>query len=151
MSPRTRFRTEMARRGYTNNSSDMFFRLFQFPSSSSSASTANSPPTSAPVQTSSSGLSSPFRLFNLGNSSNNSANNSSHTSSGTRRHISHQSHRQNSGGHRLRNRETRHNDVSTSPIGDLDSDLTSDDDEQSWNHNFNSLAHSLPFFFRNAR
>ena len=31
MSPRTRFRTEMARRGYTNNSSDLFVRLFQFP------------------------------------------------------------------------------------------------------------------------
>ena len=31
MSPRTRFRHEMARRGYTNSSSDLFFRLFQFP------------------------------------------------------------------------------------------------------------------------
>jgi E3 ubiquitin-protein ligase ZNRF1/2 len=32
--------------------------------------------------------------------------------------------------------------------GDLDSDLTSDEDEpERWNHNMSSLAQSLPFFF----
>lgn len=122
MSPRTRFRHEMARRGYTNNSSDLFVRLFQFPSqqgSQTSSNAANPPATTASESTSttltpstatgsrgtSSGLSA-FRFFNLGGG-NSSAQNT----------------------------------------GDLDSDLSSDEDELHWNHNLNSLAQSLPFFF----
>ena len=128
MSPRTRFRTEMARRGYTNSSSDLFFRLFQFPSSSllpvanSSGQEAATVPASTevavtparslppppPPPSSSAGSGgglSAFRFFNLG-SLGSSANNH-----------------------------------------ELDSDLSSDEDEPHWNHNMNSLAQSLPFFF----
>lgn len=129
MSPRTRFRTEMARRGYTNSSSDLFFRLFQFPSStlmpaanSSGQEAATAPaagmssPTSTevsvtparpvpPPPSSSGGGLSAFRFFNLG-SLGSSANNH-----------------------------------------ELDSDLSSDEDEPHWNHNMSSLAQSLPFFF----
>ncbi len=117
MSPRTRFRTEMARRGYTNTSSDLFFRLFQFPPqsqpqtvSASASATANIEPILATPSTNSTtssgtGLSA-FRFFNLGGGNSSSAN-----------------------------------------TGDLDSDLSSDEDEPHWNHNMSSLAHSLPLFF----
>lgn len=122
MSPRTRFRHEMARRGYTNNSSDLFVRLFQFPSqqgssqtssnsanpaiaaASESASTTPTPSSATGSRSNSSGLSA-FRFFNLGGNS------------------------------------------SSQNTGDLDSDLSSDEDEVHWNHNLNSLAQSLPFFF----
>lgn len=101
MSPRSRFRAEMARRGYgggsssatSPSSSDLLFRLFQ-PSSSSN-----------PGGSGAGGGPSGFRFFNLGGASSSHNNNN-----------------------------------------DLDSDLSSDEDEAHWNHNLNSLAQSLPFF-----
>lgn len=104
MSPRSRFRAEMARRGYgggsssatSPSSSDLIFRLFQ-PSSSSNASGSGGGGAG--------GGPSGFRFFNLGGASSSHNNNN-----------------------------------------DLDSDLSSDEDEAHWNHNLNSLAQSLPFF-----
>lgn len=114
MSPRSRFRAEMARRGYgapassssgatsgtSPSSADLFFRLFQLPSASQSSSNNNNNTATSSTSPNSGGGG--FRFFNLG------------------------------GG--------------PSSTNDLDSDLSSDEDEAQWNHNFNSLAHSLPFF-----
>jgi len=72
----------MTRRGYTTNSSDLFFRLFQFPPQSQAASTPatanieNLPATPSTNGTSSSGTGlSAFRFFNLGAGSSSATNN----------------------------------------------------------------------------
>lgn len=140
MSPRTRFRTEMARRGYTNSSSDLFFRLFQFPNQQSTATTTSARGESTLTNSSSSQaantpniepLSATPVTSNVVTASRATTGNSSGLSAFRFFNLG------GGGG----------GGSSSGQAGDLDSDLSSDEDEPHWNHNLNSLTQSLPFFF----
>lgn len=137
MSPRSRFRAEMSRRGYTNSSSDLFFRLFQFPNQLNNSSTignssqATSEPNVANITplpqnpTDSSNITPTQSNVSSLSSSRRTGNPSSSGLSAFRFF--------NIGG-------TGNNNTD-----DLDSDLSTDEDEPHWNTT--QLAHSLPFFF----
>lgn len=147
-SPRTRFRNEMNRRGYTTNSSDLFLRFFQFPSNLSNNSNLNnlqqstvnntnneaaSDTSTATASSSSSNINNPLNEVATPSQRSNAPATSSNSTGGLN-------------AFRFFNLGNA-NSASNNSARDLDSDLSSDEDELHWNHNLNSLAQSLPFFF----
>jgi hypothetical protein len=151
MSPRTRFRHEMARRGYTNSSSDLFFRLFQFPSISSNSNNSNAS-TSTITNNNSNNLTShlntnttpPENAAATNTANTNPLTNTNSMSSGLSRIFGLGG--GNSSSSSSHNNHHHHNNNAITG-DDLDSELSSDEDEPHWNHNLNSIARSLPFFF----
>lgn len=153
MSPRTRFRHEMARRGYTNSSSDLFFRLFQFPSISSNSNNSNAS-TSTITNNNSNNLTShlntnttpPENAAATNTANTNPLTNTNSMSSGLSRIFGLGG--GNSSSSSSHNNHHHHHHNNNAITGDdLDSELSSDEDEPHWNHNLNSIARSLPFFF----
>jgi hypothetical protein len=162
MSPRTRMRVEMAKRGYSTSANDFLYRIFQLNQMNNlaaSASSTNAAATSATTTSASTqpannshgfGSLSGFRLFNLGRSNSKSRNARSNpkSSSGILTNSSN-SNRNNGRNFFILNTSniSSNNNNNSNDIADLDSDISSDEDEPHWSRNLNSLTHSLPFFF----
>jgi len=141
MSPRSRFRAEMSRRGYTNSSSDLFFRLFQFPNqvNTNSSTLANSSSQTASESSSNVANITPLPLNPTDSASSTPTPSNVTALPSTRRSGNPTS----SGLSAFRFLNIGGN--SNNNTNDLDSDLSTDEDEPHWNTN--QLTHSLPFFF----